>query len=249
MASDFSFQTMLRTDEPDKKITGRCVKATRSPKGQRPPTPTPGPAPLPRAPSRNVPKGYSRPRSRRERSEPSRCAATGWGGPAPGSSCDRSACIRETWRDPLEGAQEGNRAGAGGGERLNVRIRFNQCPPARRPVLGPAAPQQPPGGGRRAVGAEAEAPLGGGWRGWRGRRGWRGGGFTCDGQGPAVELHGVVERRGHRVQDAARLRVQEPHPGRERAPAATRRESGDPAGGLASAAAAGGPPSPASPPV
>ena len=120
-----------------------------------------GPGPLRRDPSRNVPKGYSRPRSRRERSETGRCAATGWGGPAPGSSCDRSACIRETWRDPPERAQEGNRAGAGGGERLNVRIRLTSArPPARPLVLGSAAPQQPPGWGRRAVGAGAEVPRG-----------------------------------------------------------------------------------------
>lgn len=113
---------------------------------------------------------------------------------------------RETVRAPGEGS-----ALTFGSDLTSAR------PPARPPVLGSATPQQPPGGGRRAVGAEAEVPPGGGWRGRRGWRGWRGGGFTCDGQGPAVELHGVVERRGHRVQDAARLRVQESHPGRERA--------------------------------
>lgn len=61
--------------------------------------------------------------------------------------------------------------------------------------------------------------------------------FTCDGQGPAVELHGVVERRGHHVQDAARLRVQEPHRGGERA-LALGGGSGDPAGGSTSEATA-----------
>lgn len=55
-------------------------------------------------------------------------------------------------------------------------------------------------------------------------------GFTCDAPGPAVELHRVVERRGHRVQDTARLRVQEPHRGRERESAVGGGESEDPRG-------------------
>lgn len=128
-------------------------------KDSDPQPPPRGPGSLPRAPSRNVPKGYSRPQSRRERSEPGRCAATGWGGPAPGSSCDRSACIRETCRDPLEAAQEGNRAGAGGGERLNVRIRFNQCPPARR-SSDPQHPNSRRAGGGGQSGLRPRSPRG-----------------------------------------------------------------------------------------
>lgn len=63
-------------------------------------------------------------------------------------------------------------------------------------------------------------------------------GFTCKRTGPAVQLHGVVERRGHHVQDTAWLRVQEPHRGAKRALAAAGGESGDPAEGLTSEAAA-----------
>lgn len=55
-------------------------------------------------------------------------------------------------------------------------------------------------------------------------------GFTCDGPGPAVELHRVVECRGHYVQDTTWLRVQEPHRGDELALAA--KERGDPERGL-----------------
>lgn len=87
-------------------------------------------------------------------------------------------------------------------------------------------------GGQGAVGPGQGRSAAGGWRlpRGRGRMGEPANGFTCDAPGPAVELHRVVERRGHHVQDTARLRVQEPHRGREREPAAAGGESEDPRG-------------------
>lgn len=109
-----------------------------------------------------------------------------------------------------------------GGRGRNVRVGGPRAPPGPRARrrLRAAASQQPRG--RRLPRGRARTA----------RRV-----FTCDGPGPAVELHRVVERRGHRAQDAARLRVQESHRGGQREPAAGG-ERGDPEGGRTSTAAA-----------
>lgn len=94
------------------------------------------------------------------------------------------------------------------------------------PAPGTSSDSQHPNSRRRQGAAGPGAPVS-----RRAGRGWEASGFTCDGPGPAVELHSVVESRGHYVQDAARLRVQEPHRCGQRAPAALGGGSGDPAGG------------------
>ncbi|XP_077758726.1 uncharacterized protein LOC144316693 [Canis aureus] len=113
-------------------------------------------------------------------------------------------------------ASVGGGGGGGGGGGLNVRIRLTSARPrSPRPGVCPD-PQHP--NSRRERGTTRPGGDGDG----------DGDGdascFTCDGPGPAVELHGVVQRRGHHVEDTARLRVQEPHLGGKRAPAAERGE-------------------------
>lgn len=123
------------------------------------------------------------------------------------------------------------RASRGGGG-LNVRIRLTS---ARQRSLAPAPPIRsiPTAAVDRGSRARDRRSEAGGWclpQG-RARMGKPASGVTCDGPGPAVELHRVVERRGHHVQDTARLRVQEPHRGGQREQAAAGGESTDPTGG------------------
>jgi hypothetical protein len=113
---------------------------------------------------------------------------------------------------------------SGGRGGLNVRIgltsaqtlgpRRSTCANQRHPNSCRAAGALGPGLGCPGEGPPSEAASGKG-PGEDGSAGI----FTCDGPGPAVELHGVVERCGHHVQDTTRLRVQEPHRGDQRAQA------------------------------
>lgn len=112
--------------------------------------------------------------------------------------------------------------GGGGGRRLNVRIRLTSAQP-RRPRRICGNPGAPTASGCRVRGAGPCLALRPGTSvcvvgsPQSTHRGWvRAFACTCDGPRPAVELHGVVERSGHRVQDAAGLRVHQPHRGAKR---------------------------------
>lgn len=101
--------------------------------------------------------------------------------------------------------------GGGGGRCLNVRIRLTSAQP-RRPRRICEDPGAPTASGRRVRGAGPCLGLRPGTSvcvvgsPQSTHRGWvRPFACTCDGPRPAVELHGVVERSGHRVKDAAGL--------------------------------------------
>lgn len=133
------------------------------------------------------------------------------------------------------GSSEENRASVWGRGGLNVRSRLTSARPrSPRPSTSsdPQHPNSRRGAGSSRARARALRSAAGGRRlpQGRGKMGKPASGFTCDAQGPAVELHCVVERRGHHVQDAARLRIQESHRGREREPAAAAGENEDPRG-------------------
>lgn len=145
---------------------------------------------------------------------------------APPAPSERPAPASEQPAVRGGGDAEENRGASRGGRGLNARIGGTRAPP-RSPRPAPQHPNSRRAGAARGAG--------------RGRMDGEARGFTCDGPGPAVELHRVIERRGHRVQDAARLRVQEPHRGGGQREPAAGGESGDPGGaGQTSTAAAEG---------